>query len=424
MKTSPFRSITSHYVRSAFAVAIYMSVSNAASGAEIVFTIDPGQSTIAWGGTSYFTGPKPFIPQSPGSLSTPISGHFLVDFDPTTSAPSSLSFVPGHGYFQAATPYTASPGVGSMGPPAPANVAGTTTDGILFAVRNLSWDLYSPTAQSLSGGSYAGNQTWFTVLSGGMDSVAGSENYSGNQDNLSGGQWTLSESNGTWTLAGSLVYNYGDTSSAEFAVATNVVSTAYFAPNNLVENVPSQVGATEPIVVQTLGSESGTTGGVAITLPPLPPDSPSAGVTSVEVQAIPDLTGVSQAAIEAAQLNSVFAASLESVAEGGPQNLQIWNVHPSGFINGTQATLVFNYDPNLFTGIDQSKLGIWHFNKIGNFWEFGGSVDVANHTITYTTTSFSEFVAGVPEPSSMTLAGAGLAALAFITLRKRRAARQ
>jgi hypothetical protein len=91
-------------------------------------------------------------------------------------------------------------------------------------------------------------------------------------------------------------------------------------------------------------------------------------------------------------------------------------------LNGGQATLVFDYDPSLLpAGFDQSQLGIWHFNEALNQWQFqGGQVDVADHTVTFVTSSFSPFALGtVPEPSTIVLALGGLLPLGYARWRKR-----
>jgi hypothetical protein len=386
---------------------------------QIIFTIQ-GESSITWSGAVgpiFGSGDLSIVPQSPGSLTAGVSGHFLVDFDSSTNTPASLSFIGGHGFYELDSLQSAP--LNGGGPLAPANVAGKSgNEAFVFAVRDLSWDLFTNTAIDRAGSVYPANTTYFTILNGSFDSNVGSETYTGASNNIDSGDWTLTESNGEWTLSADVSYTYGD-ADIEFTANTHIVSKAQFSPANVVDDVPSQVGATEPVVIQANG-ESGTPGGVTVSLPPLPEGSSETGVTSVVVQSVPNLTDLSQAAIEAFESIPIFAAALESASEGGPQNLQIWNVHPTGFVVGTSATLVFNYDPSLFQGIDQSKLGIWHFNKISGNWDWGGTVDVDNHTITYVTNSFSEFIAGVPEPSTLVLGVFGLIGLLTYTWRRKR----
>ncbi len=92
---------------------------------------------------------------------------------------------------------------------------------------------------------------------------------------------------------------------------------------------------------------------------------------------------------------------------------QIWDVQYSGDLNGTSVTLTFHYDPLLLPGgTDESQLGIWHYNTFVGEWQFGGVVNTADHTISYTTDNFSPFelgVAVVPEPSTMGLLVLGVA---------------
>lgn len=70
-------------------------------------------------------------------------------------------------------------------------------------------------------------------------------------------------------------------------------------------------------------------------------------------------------------------------------------------------------------GIDESLLGVWHFNSSINDWEFGGTVNTLENTVTYVTDSFSPFQLGlVSEPSSFLLAACG--AIALVAWRRKR----
>ena len=62
-----------------------------ASPIDVIFTIDPTQSTGSWSGTDNTY--AHFSAQSPGSLSTSVSGNYVVAFDPTTDNPTSIQFV-------------------------------------------------------------------------------------------------------------------------------------------------------------------------------------------------------------------------------------------------------------------------------------------------------------------------------------------
>src|SRR5580698_5043627 len=62
-----------------------------ASPIDVIFTIDPTQSTATWSGTDNTYGA--FSAQTPGSLSTSVSGNYVVAFDPSTDNPTSIQFV-------------------------------------------------------------------------------------------------------------------------------------------------------------------------------------------------------------------------------------------------------------------------------------------------------------------------------------------
>ncbi len=104
-------------------------------------------------------------------------------------------------------------------------------------------------------------------------------------------------------------------------------------------------------------------------------------------------------------MNPIFAASTADLSV----HPQIWDVEYTGLQKGQDATLVFHYDPSLLpAGTDQSQLGIWHFNTTANAWQFGGTVNTTDHTITFVTGSFSPFELGVktvPEPATIVLVG-------------------
>jgi hypothetical protein len=379
----------------------------------IIFTINSGQSTIAWSGAmqNEYSFLGPFVAQSPGSLSTAVSGHFLVEFDPTTSSPTTLQFIGGHGYYEAATPYMGLPGVSSPGVAEPANMAGKTAGGdVIWSIRDLVWD-FTSSAIAGSSGSFPANQTSFIVLGGGMQSNAGSDDWTGSTDFMTGGTWLLSESSpgsGDWTLSGGS-YFYYDVGIANFTATSNVVSTAHYSNDN---STPVPAGPTE---VDVLGGAS-TTGGVSATF-----DEASSGGT-LSVQQVPNQTALTPAAIAAGEANPVFALSTDTLAA----NPQIWNVDFTGDLNGGSVTLVFNYDPTLLPpGLDENLLGIWHFSSATSEWDFGGTVDVPSHTITYVTDSFSPFQLGVavPEPSSTALALFAAVGLAGVGLRRHRARR-
>jgi hypothetical protein len=130
------------------AIVAFWLAANPATAAEIVFTIDPSQSASVWSGVAGAAlGGGAFVEQSAGSLSAPISGHFLVSFDPSTSTPATLQFIGGHGYYQVASPHTLSPAPGGTPGTATANLGGQSSNGALsWAVRDLVWDFFSSPA--------------------------------------------------------------------------------------------------------------------------------------------------------------------------------------------------------------------------------------------------------------------------------------
>ena len=111
---------------------------------------------------------------------------------------------------------------------------------------------------------------------------------------------------------------------------------------------------------------------------------------------IPNSGGLSQQAIAAAQNNPVFALSTSTLSTAP----QIWTVEYTGLPTDQTATLVFHYDPSLLpAGTDQSKLGMWHFDTAANAWEFGGTVNTTDHTITFVPAAFPRSNSAPPCPN-------------------------
>ena len=407
----------------------------AAADQNVIFTIDSSQSTENWSGLDNTYGP--YSAQSTGSLSAPVEGHFVVAFDPTNDTPSTIQFLSNSahndGYFQLDNSTQSAQPFGT-----PANEAATAGANSQFAIRNLTWAFSSPAITSTSSvgtsTTYGGTSTSFFVTKGGIDFTTSngpaSSSYVGSTGSLTGGTWTLAESaagSGNWTLTlnGHYDYTYNTGSggtTGSLSASGVVVSTAHFAVGTPNSNVSAGSVATVPqpttggVEAQVLGG-AGTTGGVTLDF----------GQTitggAVTIQQVPSIPALTPAAVAAGEANPIFALSTADTVIGAPQ---IWSVNFAGALNGSSATLVFNYDPStLPVGTDQSQLGIWHFNENTGHWEFGGTVDVADHTITFVTSSFSPFSLGiqaVPEPATIVLALGGLLSMAYVAWRRRKMA--
>ncbi len=390
----------------------------------MIFTIDPSQSSETFSGvdnTYGAIGPS-------NTLSASVSGHFLVNFDTSTDTPSSIQFEGASGgFYTLATPYTLSPGVGGTGPAAPANLGGSA-GAVSFALRNLAYDFNSsavtPTNSTGSTTTYSANNTSYQVLSGAFDYVngnAGTVPETGATGPLTGGTWTLTDSpahSGNWTLSltnGTVPVPYNFTSvggtSGSLTATGNVVATAQYTAANNTASVPASAST-----ASALGGSS-TPGGVTVDF-----NGNTTGGT-LTVQQVPNLGGTSQAAVAAAQANPTFVLSTEALS-GTPQ---IWTVnYPDSAVTGP-VTIVFHYDPTGLTLAQQEQLVIWHFDTTANGgqggWVSGGTVDTANDTIAFTTSTFSPFELGVqvvPEPSTIVLLIGGGVGLVTVALRRRR----
>ncbi len=380
-----------------FLTALLMASVASAATQNVVFTINPAGSNFSYSGTNNVYGS--YVPQSPGSDMSSVTGHFVVNFDPTTNSPTSIQLIGNDGYYEQTTPLAVQ----------------TATPGIVYDYSGLSWDFSSPVLNGV-GGSFAADTTNFNVAAGTLnasfsDGTSGSSPVAPYANHVTAGTWQLTEvgaGTGNWQLsiAGHFTTSLGwkaPYGNGEHTFTLNATSTAHFGADNIATLSPADV------VASVLGGAS-TPGGVSINLP-----GASSGGTFT-AQLIPNETGLSQLAIAAAQNNPVFAASTADLAA----NPQIWTVDYTGLLPGQVATLIFHYDPALLPGgIDESQLGIWHFN--GTTWDFGGTVNTTDHTVTFDTTNFSPFELGVsvPEPSTIVLAGIGLLALVAHGLRKR-----
>jgi hypothetical protein len=408
-----------------------------ASPIDIVFTIDPSQSTVAWSGADNTYGA--YTAQPGGSLSTQVSGNFVIAFDPTTDNPATIQFVGNNSgnnnaYYQASNSDANAVPVGG-----PANLAGTTAGGqVQFALQNLIFSLNSGTinAATTSGltetfsATSSTPPTGYTVTAGGIvfqtpNGVNGSNtDYVGSTGNLTTGTFTLSETgpgSGQWTLGihGTVTYTYNDGTTTGTLTATgNQFATATYSANNQT-GVTTASSGTETVTVP--GSTTNST--VTATLP----QGTTAGTLSV--QQVPGITSLTQAAVTAGQNNPVFALSTSDTSIGAPQ---IWTVQFTGNLEGGTATLTFDFDPSTIpVGTPLADLGIWHFNESLGQWQFlTGPINVYNgyDTITITTNSFSPFElgrepVGTPEPATIVLAAAGMLPLGcFFALRRKRLA--
>jgi hypothetical protein len=363
---------------------------------DVVFTIDPTQSLLKYSLSTTANGA--LVPVSPGTDESAVFGHFLVRFDPLNDTPSTIQFIGNDGFFQQTSDL---------------DVA-STSPGLEINYSNLNWDFSSPAING-GGGNFPATTTSFKLLTGTLtesfpNSPSATYDESGYTGTVTVGLWKLSESapgSGDWSLDVSGYHippNQPAGNTEKFTLDAH--STAHFGGSNVTTLAPTDTSG------GVLGGAA-VPGGVSITLP-----GPSNGGT-FSAQQIPDNTGLSQAAVAAAEANPIFLASLADMSV----NPQIWDVQYTGLLAGQSATLVFHYDPALLPeGTNQSALGIWHFNKLSNVWEFGGTVNTTDHTITFTTTSFSPFELGVqvPEPATIVLAGVGLIAL-LVEHRRRRA---
>jgi hypothetical protein len=404
-----------------------------ASPVDVIFTIDPTQSTGSWSGTDNTYGA--FSAQSPGSLSTSVSGNFVVAFDPSTDNPTSIQFVGNNAnnnnaYYQLA-----------------GNLNGTTAGNeVQFSIQNLIYSLNSGpiAAATTSGltetfsGTDATSPTGYTVTSGGAvfntpNGISGnSSNYVGSTGSLTTGLISLSESaagSGQWTLGfnGTVTYTYdqheaGYGTGGVFTAAGNLVATANYSVNNQ-SSVSSAPSGPETVTVQGNSANSAVTATL--------PTGTTAGTLSV--QQVPGITSLTQAAVTAGQNNPVFALSTSNTSIGAPQ---IWTVQFTGSLGNGLTTLTFDFDPSTIpAGTPLSSLGIWHFDDnpadaTYDQWVFlMGPIGVYSgyDTITVTTSSFSPFELGTdintPEPSTIVLAALGLMPLAcFYGRRRKRAA--
>lgn len=371
----------------------------------VIFTIDqPASSvTLALSDLDYGV----WEAQVSGSDVTDVLGHFLVSFDPfEAGGPSAVQFQGGHGFLA----FMNAAGGAPLGPlNAPANFGHRTGGGEFeLSFQNTVWDWYSEVIDLIAG-SFDAGQVGFGILQGSYSGAPPNsapqdiqtDDIAGFLDNLDGGgTLTLAETapgSGEWVLSGQVAYTADLADDVTGVFSGTIVARARYGAANVTEVDPLSdptarvLGGTgQPGGVEALFSEQTTPG-------------------ELSAQQIP-FTGLSQSAIDAATKNNIFAISTASVG----LDPQIWEVNYSGELGGP-ITLVFNYDPaKLPTGLDESLLGIWHFDNGLGRWVFGGTVDPEANTVSFVTEGLSPFVLGVtiPEPASWVLALLGLGVLA------------
>ncbi len=198
---------------------------------DVVFTIDPTQSTLDYSYTDPTHGTA--VPDSLGSDSSAVSGHFLVSFDPLTDKPTSIQFLGGDGYFQQATDLSVHDAAGDH-----------------LKYSDLNWDFSSP-ALTGSGGVFPATTTNFSVLAGtltetpavGSPTVVNEDKYKGT---INSGTWTLSESapgSGAWTLSMSGYHTPSNPPGTVEKFTLSAVATAQFGIANITTLSPTTTSA-------------------------------------------------------------------------------------------------------------------------------------------------------------------------------------
>jgi PEP-CTERM motif len=411
------------FVVRAAVLALVTAVTSPVRAEQVIFAVNDTLSAIGISYTDSLYGAA--VAQAPGSDTTPIQGHFLVEFDPSSGDPTTIQFLFGHGFLRF-TDTIANAAPGPPGDPfgtAPANLAlelpGTSAKA---AQRNTTWDWQSgPIVKS--GGVFDATQTNFFILSGTGDTVddhgvydhvdiTGNPNDPGDFTPLTGGSWTLVESapgSESWTLTGAIVV--ADSNSANHGDHVHMTTTTYSGP--LVATAQFGAGNVDPVSAgETSGSVlggAGTTGGVEVTF-----DQVTAGGT-LSAQSIPT-AGLSFGALQALEGATNF-----QLAGDTPQ---IWEISFDGTFTGP-LTLTLAYDESLLGGVNEADLFVLHFDETLNAWQkIFGTVDTDLNTITISTDSLSPFALSVPEPSTLLLAACGAVGCLIMVRRRRPSRRQ
>ncbi len=380
------------YVATLAVSLLLASTCRPALAIDVIFTFDSSAALTLSGYADDGSGDIiPGVPQQPGSDVSPVIGHFVVSFDPTSSSPGTLQFESGKGAYVAMGNSIANASPGGT----PANAA-ISISGVDLAFRNVTWEM-SSAPLAVSNSQYQAGDVLYTTLSGSLDTNIGIANVTGSTGPMTTSDFgsLVQTSPGNWSL--SLPVSVPLSSPPLYgSVAGLLHATAQFSSDNLATvSTPTQP-------TSVLGG-LGTIGGVQAQF--------SEGTTpgTFAAQQISSLSGLPLAAVSGLANFGITSLS---------QDVQIWDLQYTGAISGP-VTVTVAYDPSRLTPAeraDPSILRIEHYNTVIGAWESLPILNVTDSTITFTTTSFSD-VMMVPEPATAVLAALG--GLAVVALRRR-----